>query len=167
LVSSFAVGTRKLYDFMDDNPNLAMLDCAYVNDTAVIRRNPKVTAVNSAIEVDLTGQICADSIGTYLYSGVGGQMDFIRGASLSKGGKPIIALPSSTKHGGSRIVPFLKQGAGVVTTRAHVHYVVSEYGIASLYGKGLKERASELIKIAHPDHREMLNRAAYDRFKSL
>ena len=167
LVSSFAVGTRKLYDFMDDNPNLAMLDCAYVNDTAVIRRNPKVTAVNSAIEVDLTGQICADSIGTYLYSGVGGQMDFIRGASLSEGGKPIIALPSSTKHGGSRIVPFLKQGAGVVTTRAHVHYVVSEHGIASLYGKGLKERASELIKIAHPDHREMLNRAAYDRFKSL
>ncbi|MDZ7757471.1 acetyl-CoA hydrolase/transferase family protein [Rhodohalobacter sp.] len=167
LVSSFAVGTRKLYDFMDDNPNLAMLDCAYVNDTAVIRRNPKVTAVNSAIEVDLTGQICADSIGTYLYSGVGGQMDFIRGASLSEGGKPIIALPSSTKHGVNRIVPFLKQGAGVVTTRAHVHYVVTEYGIASLYGKGLKERASELIKISHPDHREMLNRAAYDRFKSL
>lgn len=167
IVSSFAVGTRKLYDFMDDNPNLAMLDCTYVNDTAVIRRNPKVTAVNSAIEVDLTGQICADSIGTYLYSGVGGQMDFIRGASLSEGGKPIIALPSTTKRGANRIVPFLKQGAGVVTTRAHVHYVVTENGIANLYGKGLKERASELIKIAHPDHREMLDRAAHDRFKSL
>lgn len=167
IVSSFAVGTRKLYDFMDDNPNLAMLDCAYVNDTAVIRRNPKVTAVNSAIEVDLTGQVCADSIGTYLYSGVGGQMDFIRGASLSERGKPIIALPSTTKRGANRIVPFLKQGGGVVTTRAHVHYVVTEYGVASLYGKGMKERATELINIAHPDHREMLDRAAHDRFKSL
>ncbi len=167
IVSSFAVGTRKLYDFMDDNPNLAMLDCTYVNDTAVIRRNPKVTAVNSAIEVDLTGQVCADSIGTYQYSGVGGQMDFIRGASLSPGGKPIIALPSATSSGLSRLVPYLKEGAGVVTTRAHVHYVVTEYGTALLYGKGLKERATELIKIAHPDHREMLDRAAHERFKSL
>ncbi len=167
IVSSFAVGTRKLYDFMDDNPNLAMLDCAYVNDTAVIRRNPKVTAINSAIEVDLTGQVCADSIGTYQYSGVGGQMDFIRGASLSPGGKPIIALPSVTRHGESRIVPFLKQGAGVVTTRAHVHYVVTEYGVADLYGKGLKERASELIKVSHPDHREELSRSAHERFRSI
>ncbi|WP_069131236.1 acetyl-CoA hydrolase/transferase family protein [Rhodohalobacter halophilus] len=167
IVSSFAVGTRKLYDFMDDNPNLAMLDCAYVNDTAVIRRNHKVTAVNSAIEVDLTGQVCADSIGTIQYSGVGGQMDFIRGASLSKGGKPIIALPSTTRKGISRIVPFLKEGAGVVTTRAHVHYVVTEFGAADLYGKGLKERAIELIKVAHPDHREELNKRAHERFKSL
>lgn len=167
IVSTFAVGTRRLYDFMDDNPNLAMLDCAYVNDTAVIRRNPGVTAVNSAIEVDLTGQVCADSIGTYQYSGVGGQMDFIRGASLSPGGKPIIALPSATKHGESRIVPFLKQGAGVVTTRAHVHYVVTEFGTALLYGRGLKQRAAELINVAHPDHREMLEKEAYDRFKSL
>lgn len=167
IVSSFAVGTRKLYDFMDDNPNLAMLDCAYVNDTAVIRRNPNVTAINSAIEVDLTGQVCADSIGTYQYSGVGGQMDFIRGASLSPGGKPVIALPSSTRRGETRIVPFLKQGAGVVTTRAHVHYVVTEYGIANLYGKGLKQRALELIRIAHPAHREALEKEAFSRFKTL
>ena len=166
-VSSFLVGTRKLYDFVDDNPNLAMLDCAYVNDTAVIRRNPKVTAINSAIEVDLTGQVCADSIGIRQYSGVGGQMDFIRGASLSEGGKPIIALPSATRRGESRIVPFLKQGAGVVTTRAHVHYVVTEYGIASLYGKSLRERASALIDISHPDNREELEKAAFTRFKIL
>jgi 4-hydroxybutyrate CoA-transferase len=167
IVSSFAMGTRRLYDFMDDNPNLAMLDCAYVNDTAIIRKNPKVTAVNSAIEVDLTGQICADSIATYQYSGVGGQMDFIRGASLSEGGKPIIALPSATNKGISRIVPYLKQGAGVVTTRAHVHYVATEYGVASLYGKGLRQRARELIRIAHPDHREDLEKEAFERFKSL
>ena len=164
VVGSFTVGTRKLYDFMDDNPLIAMLDCAYVNDTAVIRRNPKVTAINSAIEIDLTGQVCADSIGTKQYSGVGGQMDFIRGASLSKGGKPIIALPSTTNKGISRIVPYLKQGAGVVTTRAHVHYVVTENGVANLYGKGLKERAIELIKIAHPDHREDLEKEARSRF---
>lgn len=166
VVGSFTVGTRKLYDFMDDNPIIAMLDCAYVNDTAVIRRNPKVTAINSAIEIDLTGQVCADSIGTKQYSGVGGQMDFIRGASLSKGGKPIIALPSATNKGISRIVPYLKQGAGVVTTRAHVHYVVTEYGVANLYGKGLKERARELIKIAHPDHREDLEKEARSRFQN-
>ena len=166
-VSSFLVGTRKLYDFVDDNPNVAMLDCAYVNDTAVIRRNPRVTAINSAIEVDLTGQICADSIGVRQYSGVGGQMDFIRGASLSEGGKPIIALPSSTRRGESRIVPFLKPGAGVVTTRAHVHYVVTEYGIASLYGKSLRERTRALINVAHPDNREELEKAAYSRFKIL
>jgi len=165
VVGSFTVGTKKLYDFMDDNPLIAMLDCAYVNDTAVIRRNPKVTAINSAIEIDLTGQVCADSIGTKQYSGVGGQMDFIRGASLSKGGKPIIALPSATNKGISRIVPYLKQGAGVVTTRAHVHYVVTENGVANLYGKGLKERARELIKIAHPDHREDLEKEARSRFQ--
>jgi len=166
-VSSFLVGTRKLYDFVDDNPNVALLDCAYVNDTAVIRRNPKVTAINSAIEVDLTGQICADSIGVKQYSGVGGQMDFIRGASLSEGGKPIIALPSVTRKGISRITPVLKEGAGVVTTRAHVHYVVTEYGIAHLYGKALRERANELIKVAHPDHREFLEQEAFKRFKKM
>lgn len=167
VVSSFALGTRKLYDFMDDNPFIQMLDCAYVNDTAVIRRNPKVTAINSAIEIDLTGQICADSIGTRHYSGVGGQMDFIRGASLSEDGKPIIALPSATLKGESKIVPTLKTGAGVVTTRAHVHYVVTEYGIANLYGKGLRERSRELIQIAHPDHRESLEKAAFERFSIL
>ncbi len=166
-VSSFLVGTRKLYDFVDDNPNVALLDCAYVNDTAVIRRNPKVTAINSAIEVDLTGQICADSIGVKQYSGVGGQMDFIRGASLSEGGKPIIALPSVTRKGISRITPVLKEGAGVVTTRAHVHYVVTEYGIAHLYGKALRERANELIKVAQPDHREFLEQEAFKRFKKM
>jgi len=164
IVSGFVMGTRKTYDYIDDNPAVAMLDIAYINDTAVIRRNPKVTAINSAVEVDLTGQICADSIGTYQYSGVGGQMDFIRGASLSPGGKPIIALPSVTRKGISRIVPHLKQGAGVVTTRAHVHYVVTEYGIANLYGKNMGQRAEELVNIAHPDHREELSKSLYDRF---
>lgn len=164
IVAGFVMGTRKLYDFIDDNPQVLMLDIAYVNDTSVIRRNPKVTAVNSAIEVDLTGQVCADSIGMRQYSGVGGQMDFIRGASLSEGGKPIIALPSQTKRGESKIVPFLKQGAGVTSTRAHVHYIVTEFGVANLYGKNMRQRASELIKIAHPDHRESLERSAYERF---
>ncbi|WP_103665526.1 acetyl-CoA hydrolase/transferase family protein [Gracilimonas amylolytica] len=164
IVSGFVMGTRKTYDFIDDNPAVAMLDIAYINDTAVIRRNPKVTAINSAVEVDLTGQICADSIGTYQYSGVGGQMDFIRGASLSPGGKPIIALPSVTRKGISRIVPHLKEGAGVVTTRAHVHYVVTEFGIANLYGKNMGQRAEELVNIAHPDHREELSRSVRDRF---
>jgi acyl-CoA hydrolase len=167
IVSSFAMGTRRLYDFMDDNPLVQMLDVTYVNDTAVIRRNPKVTAINSAVEVDLTGQICADSIGTYQYSGVGGQMDFIRGASLSEDGKPIIALPSQTRTGISRIVPYLKRGASVVTTRAHVHYIVTEFGVANLYGKNLRERAEALIEIAHPDHRESLQKAAFDRFNVL
>ena len=164
IVSGFVMGSRKTYDFIDDNPVVAMLDIAYINDTAVIRRNPKVTAINSAVEVDLTGQVCADSIGTYHYSGVGGQMDFIRGASLSPGGKPIIALPSTTNKGISRIVPFLKQGAGVVTTRAHVHYVVTEYGVANLYGKNLCQRAKALKEIAHPDHREELDKAIQERF---
>lgn len=165
LVSGFVMGSKKLYDFIDDNPMVAMLDIAYINDTAVIRRNPKVTAINSAIEVDITGQICADSIGPYHFSGVGGQMDFIRGASLSEGGKPIIALPSTTKKGISRIVPFLKEGAGVVTTRAHVHYVITEYGVANLYGKNLHQRARMLTEIAHPDHRESLDKAVFERFK--
>ena len=158
------MGTQRLYDFVHDNPQVLMLDIAYVNDSAVIRRNPKVTAINSAIEVDLTAQVCADSIGTRLYSGVGGQMDFIRGASLSEGGKPVIALPSQTARGESKIVPFLKEGAGVVTTRAHVHYIVTEYGAANLYGRNLKQRARALIEISHPDHRERLDREAFERF---
>lgn len=164
-VSSFALGTRKLYDYVDDNPAFAFLDIDYVNEASVIKRNDRVVAINSAIEVDLTGQVCADSIGTYHYSGVGGQMDFIRGAALSDGGKPIIALTSRTKKGISRIVPMLKPGAGVVTTRAHVHYVVTEYGAAFLFGKNLRQRAHALISIAHPDDREMLERAAFERFK--
>lgn len=164
IVAGFVMGTKRLYDFIDDNPQVLMLDIEYVNDTSVIRRNPKATAINSAIEVDLTGQVCADSIGTRLYSGVGGQMDFIRGASLSPGGKPIIALPSSTKNGETKIVPYLKKGAGVVTTRAHVHYIVTEFGVAYLYGKNLRQRATELINIAHPEHREALEREAFNRF---
>ncbi|HRO69860.1 MAG TPA: acetyl-CoA hydrolase/transferase C-terminal domain-containing protein, partial [Chitinophagaceae bacterium] len=164
-VTGFMVGTRRLYDFVDDNPQMRVMDIAYVNDTSVIRRNPGATAINSAIEIDLTGQGCADSIGTYQYSGIGGQMDFIRGASLSEGGKPIIALPSVTSKGESRIVSFLKQGAGVVTTRGHVHWVVTEYGIVNLFGKNLKQRGKALISIAHPNHRESLERAFHERFK--
>ena len=164
IVAGFVNGTRKLFDFVDDNPAVAMKDIAWVNDTAIIRQNPKVTAINSAIEVDVTGQVAADSIGTKHFSGVGGQMDFIRGASLSEGGKPIIALPSTTKRGESRIVPCLKPGAGVVTTRAHVHYIATEYGVAKLYGKNLRQRAQALIEIAHPDHREELARSALERF---
>ncbi|HEY0656494.1 MAG TPA: acetyl-CoA hydrolase/transferase C-terminal domain-containing protein [Chryseosolibacter sp.] len=163
-VTSFLLGSRRLYDFVDDNPAVVVLNVDYVNDTAVIRTNPKVTAINSAIEVDITGQVCSDSIGTFHYSGVGGQMDFVRGASLSEGGKPIIALPSITAKGVSRISPFLKEGAGVVTTRAHAHYIVTEYGIAYLYGKNMRQRAKELIRIAHPNHREALERAAFERF---
>lgn len=164
IVTSFAMGTKKLYDFLDDNPNVHFKEAAYTNDTAIIRRNPKVTAINSAIEIDLTGQVCADSIGMYQYSGVGGQMDFIRGASLSEGGKPIIAMPSTTNKGISKIAPFLKEGASVTTTRAHVHYVVTEYGVVNLFGKGLEQRARALISIAHPDHREYLSAEARKRF---
>jgi 4-hydroxybutyrate CoA-transferase len=167
IVSGFLIGTRRLYDFVDDNPLVRMLDIQYVNDVHVIRRNYKMAAINSAIEVDLTGQVCSDSIGSRFYSGVGGQMDFIRGASLSEGGKPIIALPSVTKKGESRISKFLKQGAGVVTTRAHVHYVVTEYGIANLYGKSIRQRSKALIDIAHPDHREELERFAHERYSWL
>jgi acyl-CoA hydrolase len=162
IVSSFAMGSRRLYDFIHDNPQVAMLDVGYVNDVSVIRKNPKVTAINSAIEIDLSGQVCADSIGTSIYSGVGGQIDFIRGASLSEGGKPIIAISSSTAKGISKIVPMLKQGAGVVTTRANVHYVVTEYGVANLYGKNIAQRAKMLIDIAHPDHRAELEKKAFE-----
>jgi acyl-CoA hydrolase len=163
-VTGFMTGTRRLYDFVDDNPTIRVMDIGYTNDTSVIRQNPKVTAINSAIEIDLTGQVCADSMGTFQYSGIGGQMDFMRGASLSEGGKPIIAMPSTTSKGLTRIVPFLKQGAGVVTTRGHVHFVVTEYGITDLFGKSLKQRAKALIELAHPDHRESLDRAFFERF---
>lgn len=164
IIAGFVSGSQSLYDFVHDNPMVQLLDIAYVNDTSVIRQLPKMVAINSAIEIDLTGQVCADSIGTRQYSGVGGQMDFVRGASLSPGGKPIMALSATTGKGMSRIVPLLKSGAGVVTTRAHVHYVVTEFGIADLYGKNLRQRATELIKIAHPEHREELERAAFERF---
>jgi acyl-CoA hydrolase len=166
IVTAFVLGSRQLYDFVDDNPSVAVLRVDYVNDTSVIRSNPKVVAINSAIEVDITGQICSDSIGSYQYSGVGGQMDFMRGAALSEGGKPIIALPSVSNKGTSKIVPFLKSGAGVVTTRAHAHYLVTEYGVANLFGQNMRQRAKALIEIAHPNHREELERAAFERFKS-
>jgi len=158
IVSSFVMGTKRVYDFIDDNPMVAMLDVGYVNKPSVIARNPKVTAINSAIEVDVTGQISADSIGVRPYSGVGGQIDFMVGASMSEGGRPIIALPSRTGKGISRIVHMLKPGAGVVTTRAHAYYVVTEYGVAQLHGRSIRQRAQDLIAIAHPDDREELSR---------
>jgi len=165
LITGFLVGTRKLYDFVNDNPMVNALDISYVNDVSIIRQNPKATSINSAIEIDLTGQVCADSIGTYQYSGIGGQMDFIRGAALSERGKPIIALSSSTKNGEPRIVANLKPGAGVVTTRGHIHWVVTEYGAVNLFGRNIEQRAFELIKLAHPDHREELEKAYHQRFK--
>ncbi len=157
-LATFLMGSKKLYDYVDDNPFIEMREADYVNDVYIIRQNPRMVAINSAIEVDVTGQICADSIGTRMYSGVGGQMDFIRGASLSKGGKAIIAMPATTKKGESKIVPFLKPGSGVVTTRAHVHYVVTEYGVANLYGKTIKQRVKALAAIAHPDFSEQIMR---------
>lgn len=164
-VTSFLLGTKRLYDFVDDNPIVKAMEINYVNDPRVLCLNPKVTAINSAIEVDLTGQVCSDSIGTYQYSGIGGQMDFIRGAALSEGGKPIIALPSVTSKGISRIVPYLKEGAGVVTTRGHIHWVITEYGAVNLFGMNMEQRAKALINIAHPNHREWLEKCAYERFK--
>ena len=164
VVATFLLGSERLYDFADNNPIFEIHPCNYTNDPFVIAQNENMVAINSALEVDLTGQVCSDSIGPYIYSGFGGQVDFIRGAARAKGGKPIIALPSTAKGGTiSRIVPFLKQGAGVVTTRADVHYVVTEYGVAYLHGKNLRERAKALIEIAHPDFREELERAAYER----
>ncbi len=165
IVTCFASGTQALYDFVDDNPIVNFKEAAYTNDTNVILQNPKVTAINSAIEIDLTGQICADSVGTKQFSGVGGQMDFIRAASLSQGGKPIFAFTSQTKKGISKITPLLKSGAGVTTTRAHVHYVATEYGVVNLFGMNLHQRAKALISIAHPNHREELYKAAYERFE--
>ncbi len=164
-VSAFIMGDQEVYDFAHDNPSVIQLDVGYVNDPGIIRRNKKVTAINSAVEIDLTGQVCADSIGSRIISGVGGQMDFIRGASLSPEGKPIIAISSQTKKGQSRIVPVLKSGAGVVTTRAHVHFVVTEFGVADLFGKTLNERARALIDIAHPDDRENLDRERHRIFR--
>ncbi|SFN84969.1 Acyl-CoA hydrolase [Algoriphagus ornithinivorans] len=166
VVSAFTAGSAELYREIHDNPEFSFHEAAYVNDTSVIRKNPKVVSINSCVELDLTGQVCADSIGSYHYSGVGGQMDFMRGASLSVGGKPIMALTACTKSGESKIVPFLKPGAGVVTTRAHVQYVVTEFGVVNLYGKNLRQRSYELMRIAHPDHRESLERAIVERFGS-
>ncbi len=166
IVASFLMGSQELYDFIDDNPMVAMMDVRHTNSIRVIAKNKKVVAINSALSIDLTGQVCADSIGTRFYSGVGGQIDFIRGAALSEGGKPIIAMPSVTSKGVSKITPTLMQGAGVVTTRASMHWFVTEYGKVNLYGKPLQERARLLISVAHPDHRESLEKAAFERFGS-
>jgi acyl-CoA hydrolase len=158
IITSFVNGTRRLFDFVADNPLVAFYPCDWTNDTSVIRKNPKVVAINSAIQIDLTGQVCADSIGHRIFSGIGGQMDFIRGAALSPGGKPIIALPSTAAGGKiSRLVVELNAGAGVVTTRGHVHWVVTEYGAVNLHGKSLRERAEALVDIAHPDFRAELS----------
>ncbi len=164
IVASFLMGSQQVYDFVHRNPMVSMREVGYTNDPFVIARNPRVVAINSAIEIDLTGQVCADSIGTRIYSGAGGQLDFIYGASRSQGGKPIIAIPAATKKGLSKIVPTLTSGAGVVTPRTLVHYVVTEYGVVNLYGKSLQQRARALINIAHPDAREALERAAFERF---
>ena len=164
VVASFLLGSQKVYDFIDHNPDVLMKDIAYTNDPRVISRNTNMVSINSAIEIDLTGQVCADSIGERIYSGTGGQLDFVRGAKLSKGGKAIIAMASRTTKGLPKIVPTLKPGAGVVTPRADVQWVVTEWGAVNLYGKSLQERAKLLISIAHPEDREMLERAAVQRF---
>ncbi len=164
VVASFLLGSKDVYSFIDRNPDVLMRDIAYTNDPWVIARNPNVVSINSATEIDLTGQVCADSIGTRIYSGTGGQLDFIRGAKMSKGGKAIIAMASRTAKGFAKIVPTLKPGAGVVTPRADVQWIVTEYGAVNLYGKSLQERARLLIGIAHPEDREALERAAFERF---
>lgn len=165
-VTSFVSGSPKLFAFVNDNPSVVFLESDYVNRAEIIARNPRVLALNSAVEVDLTGQTVSDSIGPRIISGVGGQMDFVRGATLSEGGKAVIALPSRTKNGSPRIVPSLKPCAGVVTTRAHVHFIVTEFGVADLYGKTLGERARALTQIAHPADREPLERAWYEQIQT-
>ena len=165
-VASFLMGSKDVYEFVDDNPGVLMNDVGSTNAVHIIRQNPKVTAINSAIQVDITGQVSADSLGTKFYSGVGGQIDFIRGAGYSEGGKPIIAMPSTTKKGISKIAPTLLEGGGVVTTRANMHWLVTEYGAVNLYGKPMQQRAKLITSIAHPDHREELDKAAYERFGS-
>lgn len=166
MVSTFLMGSQKVYDFLHQNPMVKMMDVGYTNDPFIIAQNNKVTAINSALQVDLTGQVCADSLGTKFYSGVGGQIDFVYGASRSKGGKSIIAMPSVTNKGVSKIANVLTSGAGVVTTRNHMHWFVTEYGAVNLYGKTLQERAKLLISVAHPDHRESLEKEAFERFGS-
>ena len=164
IVSTFLLGSQECYDFIDDNPMVAMMDVGYTNDPFIISRNPKMTAINSAVQIDITGQVCADSIGTKFYSGTGGQVDFMYGASRAKDGKAIIAMPSRTTKGLGKIVPAIYEGSGIVSTRAHVHWVVTEFGAVNLYGKSMQERAKLLTSIAHPDDRESLDRAAYERF---
>ena len=164
IVSTFLLGSQECYDFIDDNPMVTMMDVGYTNDPFIISRNPKMTAINSAVQIDITGQVCADSIGTKFYSGTGGQVDFMYGASRAKDGKAIIAMPSRTTKGLGKIVPAVYEGSGIVSTRAHVHWVVTEFGAVNLYGKSMQERAKLLTSIAHPDDRESLDKAAYERF---
>lgn len=164
VVAAFLLGSTELYDFVDHNKDVLMRDISYTNDPWVIARNPGVVSINFATEVDLTGQICADSIGTRIYSGTGGQLDFVKGARRSEGGKSVIALPSRTRKGKNKIVPVLTSGAGVVTPRADAEWIVTEYGAVNLYGRSLQERAKLLTSIAHPDDREMLEKAAFERF---
>lgn len=166
MVSTFLMGSQKVYDFIDDNPMVMMMDVGYTNDPFIIAKNPKVTAINSALQVDITGQVCADSIGTKFYSGVGGQVDFMYGASRSEGGKAILAMPSITNKGLSKISPELTLGAGVVTTRSHVHWFVTENGAVNLYGKTLQERARLIISVAAPSAQESLDKAAFERYGS-
>ncbi|PID90230.1 MAG: 4-hydroxybutyrate CoA-transferase [Bacteroidetes bacterium] len=166
IVSTFLMGSKKVYDFIHENPQVLMQDVAYTNDPFIIAQNPKACAINSAIEVDITGQVCSDSIGPMHYSGVGGQVDFIYGAGRSEGGVPIIAMQSVTAKGVSKIVNTLKTGADCITTRAHMHWFVTEYGAVNLYGKNLQERAKLLISVAHPDFREQLDREAFERYGS-
>ena len=166
MVSTFLMGSQKVYDFIHDNPGVMMMDVGYTNDPFIIAKNDKVTAINSALQVDLTGQVCADSLGRRFYSGVGGQVDFIYGASLSKGGKAIIAMPSITNKGVSKISDALTEGAGVVTTRNHIHWFVTENGAVDLYGKSLQERARLIISVAHPSAQEALDEAAFNRYGS-
>jgi acyl-CoA hydrolase len=166
LVTGFVLGSQRLYDFVHDNPEVAFLDIEYINNVRVICRNPNMVSINSALQIDLSGQVCADSLGTHIYSGVGGQFDFVLGASLSENGRSILAFPSTAGGGKySRITPVLELGSGVVTPRGNVHYIVTEYGIACLKGKSLRERARALIHIAHPDFRESLAAQAYEYWK--
>ncbi len=166
MVATFLLGSKQLYDYTHQNDQVLMKDVGYTNDPFIIAKNPKVTAINSALQIDLTGQICADSLGTTFYSGVGGQIDFVYGASRSPRGKAIIAMPSVTDQGVSKIAPVLTPGAGVVTTRAHIHWLVTEYGAVNLYGRSLQERARLIISVAHPSHQEALDQAAFERFGS-
>ena len=165
IVASFLLGSKKVYDFIDGNKDVLMKDIAYTNDPRIISRNSNVISINSAIEIDLTGQVCADSIGKSIYSGTGGQLDFVRGAKLSKGGKAIIAMSSRTRKGLAKIVPMLRPGAGVVTPRADVQWVVTEWGAVNLSGRSLQERAALLTSVAHPDDRQLLEKAAYSRYR--
>ncbi|MDM1346937.1 acetyl-CoA hydrolase/transferase family protein [Myroides marinus] len=165
-ISTFLIGTERLYKYVDNNPFFELRECSYTNDPFIIQQNPKMIAINSAVEIDVTGQICADSIGANIYSGVGGQVDFMRGATRSQGGKAIIAMSATTKKGGNKIVPFLKKGAGVVTSRAHAQYIVTEYGVADLRGKSIVDRVHALANIAHPDFREDILREYFDNTRN-